>query len=131
MGGGRSSDNSIIFNLPSSKNWDHRVERQIKSSRSANPPLQTDEDRRAYLQFLAEEAERFGVEILVCGVEPGACWNRPKGLGLFVVQSFFPTGRSKRDALGKDRQWGGWVKKWAEFLRGTTSAKDQAIRQIT
>jgi putative transposase len=27
--------------------------------------FQTDEDRRAYLQFLAEEAERFGVEILV------------------------------------------------------------------
>ena len=45
----------------------------------------TDEDRRAYLQLLAEETEGFGVEILVCGVEPGAGWNRQEGLGLSMV----------------------------------------------
>jgi putative transposase len=43
----------------------------------------------------------------------------------------FHTGRSKRDPLGKDRQWGGWEKKWGEFLTGATRAKDQAIRQMT
>ena len=43
----------------------------------------------------------------------------------------FPTGRSKTDPPGKDRQWGGWVKKWADFLTGATGAKDQAIRQKT
>ncbi|MCG6535377.1 MAG: hypothetical protein L7F78_11960 [Syntrophales bacterium LBB04] len=64
---------------------------------------------------LAEEAKRFGVEILVCGVEPGASWNRQEGLGLSGVQCFFSTGRSKTDPLGKDRQLGGLVKKWANF----------------
>ena len=64
--------------------------------------FQTDEDRRAYLQFLAKEAERFGVEILVCGVEPGAGWNRQEGLGLSVVQCFFSHG-AQQDGPARER----------------------------
>jgi hypothetical protein len=83
------------------------------------------------LQLLAEEAERFGVEILVCGVEPGAGGIVKKAWIYPWSSASFPTGRSKMDPLVKDRQWGGLVKKWAEFLTGATSAKDQAIRQRT
>ena len=69
--------------------------------------FQTDEGGRAYLQLLAEEAERFGVEILVCGVEPGAGWNRQDGLGLSGVQCFFSHGAQQegpareRSAIGR------------------------------
>ena len=159
--------------------------------------FQTDEDRRAYLQFLAEEAERFGVEILVwclmtnhvhfiavpqngdslarafgeahrrytrmrnfaegvrgylfqgrfssCVLDEGHLLAAAAYVELNPVRAgivkkawvypwssaSFHTGRSKRDPLVKDPQLGGLVKKWAEFLTGATSAKDQAIRQMT
>ena len=91
--------------------------------------FQTDEERRAYLQLLAEEAERFGVEILVCGVEPGSGWNRQEGLGLSVVQCFFSHGAQQEGPARERSAMGRLGEEVAEFLTGPTSAKDQAIRQ--
>jgi hypothetical protein len=91
----------------------------------------TDEDRRAYLQFFAEEAERFRGEIWFVELNPVRAGIVKKAWVYPGSSASFPTGRSKRDPLGKDRQWEGWVKKRAEFLTGTTRVKDQAIQQMT
>ena len=44
--------------------------------------FQTDEGRRAYLQFLAEEAERFGVEILAWSLMTEIFLRASRGGGL-------------------------------------------------
>jgi hypothetical protein len=44
--------------------------------------FQTDEDRRAYLQFFAEGAERFGVEILAWSFMTGIFLRSSRGDGL-------------------------------------------------
>jgi len=93
--------------------------------------FQTDEDRRAYLQFLAEEAERFGADILVCEVEPGAGWNRQEGLGLSVAQCFFSHGAQpegparERSAMGRlDEEVGRFFDRGDEGKGSSDTADD-------
>jgi hypothetical protein len=61
------------------------------------------------------------VEILVCGVEPGASWNRQEGFDLYVVQCFFSHG-AQQDGPARERSAMGRLD---EELRGTFDGGDE------
>ncbi len=67
----------------------------------------TDEDRQAYLQFLAEEAERFGVEILAWSLITGIFLRASRGGGLQRINNIGIMSPEFRNDKSKDSRISG------------------------